>query len=224
MGQCNALSVSQMFANGLLEFNNGCVAIRRFHCHRMIGDVQQRVLETGIDVDILHRIGHAFAYGLALVRSLANDDLKQDTAKDIDVAGFPNLREFVLGHFGCHIDWRATHAERFSGVHIDGETPVHHKHFTERAEHDVFGFQVAVDDVAIMSKCNGIADLHEDLDILLAGFVQNGVFPRRSIDHLHRIEQSSVVVGAHFMNRNNVRMIQIACDLSFIKELAAAFL
>ncbi len=42
----------------------------------MVGDIQQGIFEAGIDVDVLCGVCDRFAYGLAFVRSIADNNLE----------------------------------------------------------------------------------------------------------------------------------------------------
>ena len=141
------------------------------------------------------------------MRSPANDNLKKDTPQDVDIAGFPDLGEVVFGHLRRHVNRSATHPEFLSGIQIDSQAPIHHEHFAERTEHYVFRFQVAVDDITRMSERNCITDLHENLDVLHSGLILDCILPWSSVNHLHRIEQRSVIVGTHVVDWDDIRMI-----------------
>ena len=47
------------------------------------------------------------------------------------------------------------------------QPPVHHQHFAEVAEHDVFGLQVAVNDAARVGERHGIGDAQQDAQVFV---------------------------------------------------------
>ena len=72
-----------------------------------------------------------------------------------------------------------------------GDAPVHDRDFAVLADHDVLRLDVAVDHVAVVGEADGVADLHQDLDVIVPVrpvFVHARV-PRAALDPLHRVEQ-----------------------------------
>lgn len=96
---------------------------------------------------------------------MAGDDLVQDGPQQINVAVKANSLDRSQGHLRCHIGRGTAHTDRRRDVSPlaklqggQGQAPVHHEDFAVLAQHDVFRFQVAVDDSAGMGKGHGVGD------------------------------------------------------------------
>ncbi len=103
-------------------------------------------------------------------------------------------------------------------LQIDRGSPVGHKDFTEPTKHRVFGLQVAMDHAFRVSKSDRIGNLHENLKVLLASLFAYGRVPSGALHQLHRIEQHAALVRTQFVDRYDVRVIQVGCNLGFVQE------
>ena len=102
---------------------------------------------------------------------------------------------------------------------VAGNPPVHRVDFSELSELDVIGFDVHVDDVFAVCKGDGVAEFVEDLEILVDGVLADFLFPRCSLDVLHRVEEGPVGGPSQLVHGGDVGVFQLSGDLGFIKKL-----
>ena len=118
------------------------------------------------------------------------------------------------------------------GDQLLGEAPIDHERFPKRAEHDVGGLQVAMDDVAAMSKGDGVANADEPGEqvtkiergeITVARLVK--FFDRCregfSLDEPHGIERAAVGMDAQPVHGYDAGVFQVARDFCLRDEAAA---
>ena len=104
-----------------------------------------------------------------------------------------------------------------------GQPPVHDLHFAERPDHDVGGFQIAMNDSARVRIGHCLADLLEDpqqpatIGRWLRTICQQ-LRERHAFDQLHGEERTLVGELTEFVNRSNPRMLQLATDLCFLDK------
>ncbi len=104
----------------------------------------------------------------------ARDDFVEDDAERIDVDAVVELHTLALARsaqdvpnlLGCHVSSRA-HVGHVFGAHAVraalGDAEVHEPHvallFANGPDHDIFGLQIAVDDLLQMREARGLGDL-----------------------------------------------------------------
>ena len=162
---------------------------------------------------------------------LAADDLVQDRAQQVDVAGLVDALDRAAGHFRRHVGRRAAQAVGLvHGVDVGElgrdprQAPVHHQHFAVVAEHDVFRLQVAMNHAAGVGEGHRVGHAQQDAQVLVELLLVDHLVPRRAVDALHRVEQRAFVVRAQVVNRHDVRMVELAGDDRFGDELVALVL
>ena len=79
-------------------------------------------------------------------------------------------------------------------------------------------------DAACMSKPDGIGDLHQNFKILLKRLLSNHFQPRSPLDFLHRVEERPFRIGTDIINRDDIRVVQIARHHRFGEELCTLLL
>ena len=122
------------------------------------------------------------------MRRLAGDDLVQDRAEQIDVAGRGDLLDRAAGHLGRHVGGRAAqavgleHRVRVGELGRDPrQAPVHHQHFAEVAEHDVLGLQVAMDHAAGVGERHGVGHAQQDVEVFVELLLVDDLVPGRAL-------------------------------------------
>ena len=198
-------------ANRLLEFGNAEIAIRLLRRHRLERDVDQLARHLRRHDHVVRGRHQAFHHRRARMRSMAGDDLVEDGPEEIDVARFVDLLHRPHGHFGRHVGGRSAHGHLAGRrVQRQGESPVHHQHFAELADHHVFGLEIAMHDAARMGEGDAVGHLQQDLDVFRLRFLRKKLVPGRAFDMLHRVEDRACFVAAQIVNRNDVGVFQIA--------------
>ncbi len=105
-----------------------------------------------------------------------------------------------------------------------GEAPVHHEDFAEGSNHEIGGFQVAVDHAAVVSEGDGVADFLKDGEergerVAFEGFGVTGLqtgedfFQRFAPDKLHGVEGLPLSRDAQVINRDDVGVFKLAREL-----------
>ena len=118
--------------------------------------------------------------------------------------------------------------------HLLGEPPVHDEDLAVRADHDILGLEIAMDDPLRMRERHGVADLLEDrhqraervlLDHLLALVPQPAqhFVEGDALDVLHRVEGLAVFIDAEFVNGHDIRVIELPGELRFVDEAEHIF-
>ena len=225
-GQHDAFRVRLVLANRVLEIAHTLIAVGRLAGHGHERDRHQLAgLRDRHDL-VLRRRQQALHHALAGMRLLARDDLEQDRSQQINVAGRPDPLERARGHLGGHVGRRAPHAAglrdaaRFAERRgRERQPPVHHQHFAEVAQHRVLGLDVAVHHSPGMGKADGIGHLHQDFEIFGQRLAGQHLAPGSALDPLHRIEQRAGLVGPQVVDRDDVRMVEIAGDDRLGEEL-----
>ena len=111
-----------------------------------------------------------------------------------------------------------------SGVRIAGtqdfcEAPIHHQHFAEWADHDVCGFQVAVQNAARMGECDGVADTQENSQAVrnrsnrLYVPVETAAF-----NEFHGVEDAAIGERSHVVNGHDAGMLESGQHASFTNK------
>ena len=106
-----------------------------------------------------------------------------------------------------------------------GQTPVHYLHFAEGADHDVGGFQIAVQDAAAVGIADGLTHLLENAQETAQIRGRIGPSLEQSIeglsfDQLHGEERLARAVRAQFIDRHQPRMLQLPADLRLFVKAA----
>ena len=226
--QDDTFRVRLVFADCRLKRFDILVSVGRIrrHCfHRNVdkltGFIGRSNLVAGGSHQALHRI-------LGDVRWTSRNDFIQHGSDQIDIAGRSDLFDGAGCHFRGHVGWRPPHRIRFSNAARFAErfrglckSPVHHQDFPELTQHDVFRLQVAVHNPACVSKPDGVSNTHQNVEILDHRLLLNHLEPGCPLDFLHGIEECTLRVGTDIVNRNNVRVIEVACHHCFGKEFSS---
>ena len=225
-GEQHAFRVRLIVANRGLQRLHIRVAIFRIGGHRLHRNVDQLALFVGRRDLVAGRRHQALHHVLRDVRRPIGEDLVQDRPEQVDVAGRTDLVDRSGRHLGGHVRGRATHrghvgdaARLAKPLQRMGQSPVHHQHFAELAEHDVLGLEVAMHDPPRMRKADGIRRPHQNVEVLGQRFLADDLLPGSPLHLLHRIEQVPLRVRTHIVNRHDVRVIQIAGHHHFRQEL-----
>ena len=150
----------------------------------------------------------------------------KDCTQQIDVAATSNLFRWPCPQLRSHIS-RSTSTNRggwrrkLRFARIRGrnrKSPVKHDHFTELTQHDVFGFQVAIDHTVMMSVRDGVGNFQQNFKVLFNRLCLDDLIPWRSFHLLHGIERRSVCGLTEVMNRDDVGMNKVGRNQSFRKE------
>ncbi len=110
-----------------------------------------------------------------------------------------------------------------------GDTPIHDLDFAVFADHDVFGFDIAMDVPVFVGKMDRVQDLYKDLDAPLKGvaLVRSRIARPQLFDHtrqrlaLHELHREIVVVvfvDPDVMDRNDVGMFELPDGLDFFEK------
>ena len=201
-GKRDAFHVRVILADRRLKVLHAGVALGRVRGHGPVRDVNQLAGLVGrLDIVAGGR-QQAFLRRLAVVRAQAGGHFVEDAAQQVDVAGRADQVERTGDHLRRHVRRRASHALRAADklrVPKAGrgqrQSPVHHQHLAEVAEHDVLGLQVAVHDAVGMRERDGVGHLHQDFEILGQRTRADDVRPGRPLHAFHRVEQRVVLVG-----------------------------
>lgn len=100
-----------------------------------------------------------------------------------------------------------------------GQPPVHQQHLAEVPEHDVLGFDIAMDHPLAVGECQRIGHFLEDGEQFPQRMVAEGVFlPLRhlvehllqgdSVHELHRVKDLIVLVHAQLVERDDPRVLE----------------
>ncbi len=156
------------------------------------------------------------------MRRAAGDDVVQDRAQQVDIAGDADLGRLAHGHLGRHVGRRAGDiGDRRRLGDRERQAPVHQHHLAEIPEHHVLGFQVAVQHAAGVGKGDGVGHLHQDLQVLGQRLAPQVGVPGPPLDPLHRVEQRAILVLAQVVDRHDVRVFQFARHHGFAQEFLA---
>ncbi len=173
----------------------------------------------------VHQALHDVAAG---VGRFAADDLVEDRAEQINVAGEVDVLDRAAGHLGGHVGRRAAQAVGLKdGVRVGErggdprQAPVHHQHFAVVAEHHVLGLQVAVHDAVGVGEGDRVGHAQQDAQVVVERLLRQHLVPGRAFDALHRVEQRAGVVRAQVVDRHDVRMVELAGDDRFGDEFVA---
>ena len=224
-----------VFANRRLKFPNRLVPILRLRCHRLHGDflelarriVEQRLFRIRFANLVQSRSHQTLHRVLASVGRPRRYDFKQNRTQQINVTLWADLADRARRHFRSHVCWRSAHAGAGRDafrlaefvLHRVRQTPVHDEDFAEFTKHGVFRLQVTMNDTSGMSKRDGIRAAHQDVEIFRNRFVFDDVQPGCALDFLHRVKQRLILGRTDIVNRNDVRMIELAGHNRFRKEL-----
>ncbi len=230
------------------------ISIPWVHCHRLQADCfERRINRTpqpprGRENPAANSTQHV--PHVAVREGVVSDQhAVENRPKAVDVARRANPVQVARGLLGAHITRRPHHRAglrhrrvRRGPVGADGlarrpsphtrkqlgDPPIHDESLAERAEHDVLGLQVAMDDPAAVGVCDGIAGVDnapqksperqllalatlrrnshvvEPLDRIAKGF---------ALDEVHRVKRPSIGVAAEAVNRHDPRVLQPPGDL-----------
>ena len=109
--------------------------------------------------------------------------------------------------------WSIARVEiRIASVDLLGEAPVHNLHFPKSADHDVGGFQVAMDDLPGMGIRNRLSNLFIDRDqgsqiTRLPVALTESLGQRVPIDQLHGKKRGSIFGCSQFVDRRDARVL-----------------
>ena len=107
--QQNTFRVRLVIADRRLELLYVLVAVLRFGGHRLHRDLDQLTLLVS-RCDFIPRRRHQALHGvLGEMRRVAGEELVQDRAEQIDVAGRTDLADRAGRHFRSHVRGRTTH-------------------------------------------------------------------------------------------------------------------
>ena len=238
-GDVAVLKELQVFAH----FGGGLVAIRRVFCHR--GE------DNGIHVDglvvrqrvrdllgrrhrvLLHVLVGDGEGGFALKRRHTGDGFVHDAAECVNVAAC--VGRFAAGLLGGEVLSGADHRGglRHGGggiVQRARDAEVHHLHRAGVGDHDVGGFDVAVDDASVVAGLQRAGDRQQQLRRTLGRkrtFVAHDVAQVHAVDALHDDVRHVHTGGFHrpgVVDRHDVLVVQPRRVLGFAAEALAEVL
>lgn len=129
---------------------------------------------------VLYRLGDAcgeedLEEAGAVVAHPACEQCVEGRAQQIDVGALVLGGKILLRHLGGQVAGRAANAlaggaggeERMVILEANGDAPVEDVDLTKVADHDIFGLDITVDHAAAVGEAQGIADLEEELDMVV---------------------------------------------------------
>jgi hypothetical protein len=183
------------------------------------------------------------------VRRLVREHLVEEGPQGVDVRLFGYVLHVAARLLGGHVGRRSDDVPvqrpprfRLVADRVDesgpgpilsvadlGQPPVHDQHFPERADHDVFRFEVAVDNALAVGEGDGVAHLQEDLKALRGGEAGGGgiVAVGDAVDEglegfasheLHGEVDPAVRVQAQLVDGHDVGVLELAGDLGLLDE------
>ena len=230
--QTQTFFVFQIAANRCLKIDNAGVAICRISFHGAQRDIDQFAFETRIanhiltdNFDDMQRFFprvHAARFG-KVVRWQSRDDFEQDRAQQVNVAVCADFSHRPGDQFRSHVDRRTGTGSGAIGDFVlllkstggDCQAPVENEHFSECAQHHVFGFQVAINDAIVMCEGHRVTDGHKHIQVFVQVHFLKSFVPRFSADPLHGIEQRAIFHAAHVVNGHNIGVDQVGSDDGF---------
>ncbi|MCY2992534.1 MAG: hypothetical protein NTY19_32330 [Planctomycetota bacterium] len=200
-----------------LELLDAGIAIFGPRRQRLVGNVQQLAGSVGRSDLVPGGCMHAAHDVLTVVGRIARDDLKQDRAQEVHVAGRTDHFHRTGGHFGRHVGRRSAHARRLCNAARfqkqrgrQGDPPIHHQDFAKVTQHHVFGFQIAMNDAAGVGKRNRVRDTQQESQVVRHCFAVEYRRPGRAVDTFHGIKQRAGFICAQVVDRYDVGVFQIA--------------
>ena len=221
--QSEAFVMRQVLTDRRLKFFDCRESVRRGFRHRLQSDFEQLTgFFCGLN-QVAGRVQQTRHRVSTRVRRVPGDDLKEDPSQQVNVAVRADGSDRSHDHFRGHESRRA--AKRrvafVMPVAMQRESPVHHEHFAELAQHDVLWFEVAMDDSARMGERNRIARPKQNPQPLLHRLSAQDVPPRRASNLLHGVKKLTVLRSAEVVNRHDVGMVELASDDRFFEKLPA---
>lgn len=109
------------------------------------------------------------------------------------------------------------------------QSPIHHQHLTELADHDVLRLEVAMQHALAVGEGDGVADFAEDAEQarewevaesfgdFFAQIGEDGL-QRAAFDELHRVEQRQAVLPHDVVDGHDVRMRELREHLGLAQK------
>src|SRR6266481_848381 len=99
------------------------------------------------------------------------------------------------------------------------EAPVHHQNFAEGTDHDVRGFQIAVEDAARVRERDGIADAEKNSQtIRRRGDRLDVLVEAMALDKFHGVENAAVSECSDVMHGHDAGMLETREDARFADQ------
>ena len=145
------------------------------------------------------------------------------------LVAFHTLRDFQIRSVGLrrHAGWR------FARQHL-GQPPVEHEYFAVLSDHDIGRLEIPVDHPVGVCECDRVAGflknrqessqriLLDEFRLAAADFIQD-IPERHALHILHRIKGVAAYVLAQFVNRHDIRMLQLRRDLRLADKTLPVF-
>ena len=105
-----------------------------------------------------------------------------------------------------------------------GEPPIEHEDFTERADHDVGGLQVPMQDAPRVGEGHRVADAQKQPKTVGHRGHRVDVFVEPlAFDELHGVEHAAVLQGADIVHGDDSRVLEACEHLRFADQAAGQF-
>ena len=162
-------------------------------------------------------------------RRAAREQIEEDRAETVDIGGGFQLRGGAARLFGRDVAGRAENRQRArqiaGGVEPFGQAEIADERFAMAVEQDVSRFEIAMEDAFAMRVLHGPRDLGDERDALPRLVPQRGtdLLQTSARREFHAEERKAVFALAHFVDRQNVRMIEARGGLRFAPEARQGF-
>ena len=160
----------------------------------------------------------------------AGEKVEEDGAETVDIGGGFEFRGGAAGLLGRDVAGCAEEGERASeiarSIEPFGQAEIAHERFAAAIEQDVSRFQIAVENSFAVRVLDGARDFRDERNALSRLVLQRGAdFLQTSARReFHAEEREAVFALAHFVDRQNVRMIEARGRLGFAPETRERFL
>ena len=215
-------------AYSLSKFANRLITLLGLGRHRLHGDPEQfagRIVLSdpfglGND-DLISRNGfQTIPCRFPIVRWLAGEQSEQDGSQQVHVAVWPH-QKWRIDHFRSHETRRASgrRIRGLPGANQNGKPPIQDQHLTESTGHDVLWLEITVNHPLGMGKRHRIADIDENLEVLVQRQTVDRLVPRLPLHVFHRIEEVTIGRFTHLVNRDDVGVLQSSSQNRFGQKL-----
>ena len=155
----------------------------------------------------------------ALVRQFSRESLEGRHSEGIAICGWRGIAAHQ--QFRRGIGGRPEHHARSGepGLVTPGDAEVHELETPFQADQHVLGLDVPVDDARLFRGFEGRHALQEQPQRHIHGEIfLDEMRQARALDVLHGEERAHLVVHAHVVDRDDVRVVQLRADLGFPLE------
>ena len=145
----------------------------------------------------------------------------ENRAESEDVGSRVERRHVAALLLGRHVPRSAENGARRLGGSAQSlrQPPVHHEDLSERADHDVLGLEVAMQDAAVVRERDRLDDALKDAEPLGEGRLGCGErVETRPFDEFHRVEDPAVGKPPDVVNGRDAGVLEPRQDPRFACE------